>query len=73
MSTTLILLGCWGVAMTCAVVFLLFKVDELSQARGQSDVVLRRVLESQTAFAQMVEKSVARARAVKTAKGAKGK
>ncbi|MFO0269595.1 MAG: hypothetical protein ACK53W_03520 [Gemmatimonadota bacterium] len=79
MDTVTILLGCWGVAMTAAAIFLLFKVDELAQRQAQTDVLLKRSMDSQAAFAAMFEKAVSRTRAkmaapeVKTSKGAKGK
>lgn len=79
MDTVTILLGCWGVAMTAAAIFLLFKVDELAQRQAQTDVLLKRSIKNQVAFAAMFEKAVSLTRAkmaaqeVKTSKGAKGK
>ena len=58
MDTVTILLGCWGVAMTAAAIFLLFKVDELAQRQAQTDVLLKRSMENQAAFAAMFEKAV---------------
>lgn len=73
MDNLMILFGVWVVAMTAAVVFLLFKVDDLAQSRGQMEVALRKLQESTNAFAAAVERAANRGRAVQKSKAPKGK
>lgn len=73
MDGTMILFGVWAVAMTVAVVFLLFKVDDLVQSRGQMEVMLRKLQEGTNAFAAAVERAASRGRNVQKSKAPKGK
>lgn len=73
MDGMMLLAGAWVVAMTAAVVFLLFKVDDLVRSRGQMEVMLRKLQESANAFAAAVERAASRGRNVQKSKATKGK
>lgn len=72
MDGVTVILAAWGAGVTAAVVFLLWKVDELVGRQAAMEALMKRNMENQAAFAAMVERAAARV-GVKKAKPAKGK
>lgn len=63
----------WAAGMTAAVVFLLWRSDDVVRRQAQSEVMLRKLQESTNAFAALVERMASRGRNVQKSKAPKGK